>query len=96
MTAPIFLNVPEARAYFLAHGEVYTLRKPRGTGFTRARHGGLYEFDDLGKVEVLLISLHPSRETLERFLPRSGFASVDDWLAAAKHATVLYVVRKKT
>jgi hypothetical protein len=93
VTAPIFFNDKRARAQLLERGYAFTLRRRRGTGWTRAREGSLYESLDLGQVLVLHVADRPTRVELGRFLWASGFQTVPDWEGAAgKRADTLYLV----
>jgi hypothetical protein len=93
VTAPIFLNRPEARRQYKLRGLLCTLRKRRGEGRTRARSGSLFKFEDLGPVLVIKIKERPSDEFLGRFVEFSGFDALAKWKAAAEPgANVLYYV----
>ncbi len=82
----IFLNVPEARAFFLEHGFVYTLREPRSTGpvRVRARMAPYPRYEDLGLGDVQLVSSEVNDRVLDRYFPESGFKNVWSWRAAVK------------
>ena len=76
-------------------GIVFTLRRPRGVGLARARHGGFYRFRDLGPVQILLVHERPTVRQLAAYLDLSGFGSVHDWLLRrARGATHLYQVTR--
>lgn len=96
--APIFFNKKEAREQLLKHGEVYTLRRKRKSeGQTTAREGNLFQFKDLGKVDVELVGeiSECSEEEVGEYLSKSGFRSVADWCSArAAGANWLYLVTK--
>lgn len=93
MTAPIFFNEGPARQQLMSRGIVYTLRRERTVGLTRARQGSYYKFRDLGPVEVRLIKRRVSREALVSFVHLSGFDDVEAWVrAAAPGANRVYAV----
>ena len=96
--APIFFNKAPAREQLLKHGEVYTLRRKRkSVGETTAREGDLFHFKELGRVKVEPVGeiSECSEGELGKYLPKSGFRTVEDWCAArAIGANWLYLVKK--
>ena len=98
MTPPIFFNMERAREFFLQHGYVYTIRHERSSGITWARHGNLFKFELLAKVQIkkiLALSKEAAAAQLAEYVPSSGFGTVQDWLAAVKrwsNPMVLYRV----
>lgn len=90
---PIYFNNPKARGQLVRVGIVYTLRRKRAEGVTRARTGTYTNFSDLGQVDVKEIDQHPGRALLYKVLGATGSDSIAEWRDAAKPGSdVLYSV----
>lgn len=90
----IFFNVKEARTQLLRDGVVYTLRpKLRRSGRDLAVYGSYFKNERLGSVMVSFKRKIESPDELTEYLPWSGFAKMEDWLAKAKGSVFLYEVR---
>jgi hypothetical protein len=86
----IWFNVPEAREYLLKHGEVYTLRrKERREGKEVLMYGG---FGKKGEVNVKFVREILDWNELNRYVDKSGFRTVDEWIRKAKGSRFLYHV----
>jgi|GEM_PF-1742365 hypothetical protein len=93
--APIFFNVPEARDQLLNSGQVYTIRRKRkSVGETMAREGNIFQFKELGKVNIELVKEISGPQDLGEYVSRSGFPTAEAWYAkAAAGADHLYDVK---
>lgn len=80
----IFFNVREAREYLMKNGHVYSLRWKRHTGKARILKGSYFKHEDLGFSTVELVKLAPTMNDLRRYLDRSGFKTVNDWMLTAR------------
>lgn len=89
----IFFNVKEARECLEKNGQVYTVRRCKGTVnefpvVKYARTGSFFKSKGLGKVNVTYIDTYTDwekmRKALEPHTALSGFRTVDDWIDAVK------------
>jgi hypothetical protein len=86
----MWFNVPEAREYLLQYGEVYTLRpKKRREGKEVLSYGG---FGKKGEVNVKFVKEILDWNELNRYVDKSGFRTVDEWVRKAKGNRFLYHV----
>ena len=100
----IWFNVKEAYEYLMKYGEVYTLRdhpKYQGNAMLKSSLEGKPFYKGMVNVEfVLLIALDVpmSKASLSRYVGKSGFKTVDEWLSKvtpkAKELYMYYVVKK--
>jgi len=85
MTAPIYFNVPRVCQYLQAHRVVYTLRRERSTGVTKARVGSYFKYDVIGTVRVVFVArfTNLSPDSIRIYTPQSSFKTPEEWLDAA-------------
>jgi hypothetical protein len=89
MIGPIYLNVPEVRAYFERNGFVYSLRRPRGVGETNAVVGSYYDNQVIARVNVQLVKENiTAPEQLVDYAFQSGI-KVQATLSAFEFDTML-------
>jgi len=76
----IKFTVPKVINYLRKNGEVYTIRKPRSEGIADVYFG-----DKLVAIAyVKRVGFVGSKGWLMKFVRKSGFDSVDEWLTVAK------------
>jgi hypothetical protein len=86
----MWFNVSESREYLLKHGQVYTLRpKKRREGKEILSYGG---FGKKGEVNVKFVKEILDWNELNRYVDKSGFRTVDEWVRKAKGNRFLYHV----
>jgi hypothetical protein len=82
--------VEKARNYLLRNGYVYTLRpKKRREGKEVLSYGG---FGKKGEVNVKFVKEILDWNELNRYVDKSGFRTVDEWVRKAKGSRFLYHV----
>ena len=92
----IFFNVQEARDFLLQFGMVYTLRRKRKEDYGQVRivQGSYFHNQILGIGVISLIKKIENKDELEKYLPYSGFSSIDEWCnKKSPDANYLYIVK---
>lgn len=81
----IFFNVQEVRDYLLVHGEVYTLRQLRRTGYDVAVTGSFRNMVVFANVYIRQVKPIYASFELNPYVKDSGLGDSEEWLRLAKN-----------